>query len=687
MKARLVRVENKRENLLMNRINHLFFWGLVLLFSYSCTPPETSVEDIATNFEDPTLLKILDFQYEQNTDSLIRYMESPSANIRYHAALAFGSFQDSALLAPLSAHLSDPHPQVRGAVAFAVGQTGTGSAVSALMEAFDAYDTSGVYHFANSQVLESVGKCGDASSLELLTSISTYQVKDTLLLLGQTRGIYRLALRGVVSDAGTQKMLDYVNEEAYPRPVRLMAANYLYRAQNIDLIPYVEGLSQLLFREKDPEIRSPLVIALGKTREPAAAAALEQRFKMDMDYRVKCNIIRALANFDYALARATVEAGLKDANLHVAQTAANFCRDNGVPEVATNYWRLAKDTVPEIIVPILYAAAQRHLPAIYAEVRQGLNGEIRRRFRDATDPYQQAAYLAALAEFGWNYRFIQEQGYAHRHPMVRSQSVALLAKIAAQPDFRNFFGVSYRNVRRELAVFLKDAIRTNDPGMVTLAAQSLKDIGSGPQSYLVKIDSSFIEDAFLQLDLPRDQEAYEALVALAEELDRPNIPNLKLEDYRYDIDWSLLKGMEHQAPRARVTTDKGVIVLELYPAVAPASVVNFITLVREGFYEGIPFHRVVSNFVVQAGCDRGDGYGGAPRVIRSELKPVYYDQPGVLGMARSGLHTESSQFFITHSPTPHLDGNYTIFGQLVEGRQVLDAIMQGDSIRQISIIN
>jgi cyclophilin family peptidyl-prolyl cis-trans isomerase/HEAT repeat protein len=671
----------------MNRINLGFFWGLILILSYSCTRVETNVEDIAMDFDDPTLVKILDFQYAQNTDSLIRYMDAPSANVRYHTAMAFGSFQDSALLAPLSAHLSDPHPQVRGAVAFAVGQTGASSAVSALMDAFDAYDTSGVYQYANSQMLEAVGKCGDMSSLNLLSGISTYQREDTLLLMGQTRGIYRLALRGIVTEGGTQKMLDYVNEETYPRSVRLMAANYLYRAPNIDLTPFVEDLSQLLFREKDAEIRMPLVIALGKTQQTAAAAALEQRFRMETDYRVKCNIIRALANFDYSLVKNTIETGLKDPNLHVAQTAANFCRDNGISEEAPNYWRLAKDTVPEMIVPTLYAAAQRHLPPVYAEVRQGLNGEIRRRFRDTSDPYLQAAYLEALAEFGWNYRFIQQQGFSHEAPIVRSKSVELLARIVDQPNFRNFFGVSYRNVRRELAIFLKDAIRTNDPGMVTLAAQSLKDIGSSPQDYLVKVDSSFIEDAFLQLDLPRDQEAFEALVGLAEALNRPSIPELPLEDYRYDVDWSILSAMGAAAPRVSVETDKGEMVLVLYPEVAPASVANFISLVRDGFYENIPFHRVVANFVVQAGCDRGDGYGGAPRVIRSELKPIYYDRAGLLGMARSGLHTESSQFFITHSPTPHLDGNYTIFGELIEGNEVLDAIMQGDSIRQIRILD
>lgn len=669
----------------MNRIKHLFFWGLSILVFSGCTDTSTSVEDITANFDDPTFINILNFQYEQQTDSLIRYMESPSANIRYQTALAFGSFQDSSLLAPLAAYLNDPHPEVRAAVAFSVGQTGAMGAVTSLMEAFDTYDTAGIYQLANSQILEAVGKCGNAETLNLLTGISTYQRKDTSLMTGQVRGIYRLALRGIVSDEGTEKMISYVNQEQFPRSVRLMAAHYLYRARDINLEPYTENLSQLIFREKDPEIRSPLVIALGKTKEVAAAAALEQRFKMDTDYRVKCNIIRAFANFDYELAQTTILAALEDPNTHVAQTAALFCRDHGIADEVPNYWRLAKDSVPEITVPILYAAAQRHLPPYYADLRQGLNGEIRRKFREASDPYIQAAYLEALAEFGWNYRFIQQQGFQHPSLVVKSKSVELLAQILEKPDFRNFFGVSYRNIRRELAVAMKDAIRSNDPGMIVPAAQSLKDIGSGPQSYLAQLDTSFIEEAFLQLDLPRDQEAFEALIELAESFNRPNIPDGITDDYLFDIDWSILSGNGANPSTATIETDKGNMTLELYPMVAPASVANFISLAKEGFFKNIPFHRVIANFVIQAGCDRGDGYGGAPRTIRSELKPVYYDKAGVLGMARSDLHTESSQFFITHSPTPHLDGNYTIFGQLIEGNEVLDALIKGDRIRNIVI--
>lgn len=669
---------------MMTAVRNLFLGLFVLLFTFNCSGPTREIEEISVDFADVDIRRILEFQHDQNVDSLLKYLGHPSANLRHQAALAFASIQDSTIISPLSAYLSDPHPAVRAAVAFSIGQTAAKPAVSLLMGAFDPYDTAGVYKTAHSYILEGVGKCGDKETLDLLTGISTYQRRDTQLLLGQVRGIYQLGLKEIVSAAGTAKMIDFVSDETYPNEVRLTCANYLYRAKDIELEDYTELLGQLIFREKNPDIRSPLVIALGKTKKTAAAAALEQRFKMDTDYRVKCNIIRALANFEYDLIRPTIMAALNDPNIHVALAAANFCKNNGSSKDATVYWRLAKDSIPAAAVPIMYTAVQRHLPPALGEYRQGISGEIRRAFRNSTNVYHQAAFLEALAEFGWNYRFIQSEGFQHPSPVVRTKAASLLAQTLKKPDFRSFFGVSYRNVRREIALFLKDAIRTNDPGMVSIAANSLKDIGQGPQSYLIKRDSSFLEDAILQLDLPADRATYNALREAAISFERPTIPEpLEAEDH-LPINWEVLEGLSDK-PTATLTTNKGDLVLALDPAIAPESVANFVKLANDGFYADIPFHRVVSNFVVQAGCDRGDGMGGSKQNIRTELKPVHYDQAGVLGMARSGYHTESSQFFITHSPTPHLDGNYTIFGQLMEGSDVLDNIIQGDVIQSVTI--
>jgi cyclophilin family peptidyl-prolyl cis-trans isomerase len=137
-------------------------------------------------------------------------------------------------------------------------------------------------------------------------------------------------------------------------------------------------------------------------------------------------------------------------------------------------------------------------------------------------------------------------------------------------------------------------------------------------------------------------------------------------------------------PIARIETPRGVIELELFMFDAPITVDNFVTLARRGYFDGQRFHRVVPNFVVQGGDPRGDGNGGPGYAIRDELNRHRY-QRGTLGMALSGPNTGGSQFFVTHAPQPHLDGGYTVFGQLRSGADVLDRIVQGDRIVRITI--
>ena len=125
--------------------------------------------------------------------------------------------------------------------------------------------------------------------------------------------------------------------------------------------------------------------------------------------------------------------------------------------------------------------------------------------------------------------------------------------------------------------------------------------------------------------------------------------------------------------------------MELYPQSAPGSVANFVALVADGFFNGKNFHRVVPNFVIQGGCPRGDGFGALDYSIRSEHGLHWYDGAGYLGMASAGPDTEGTQFFITHSPTPHLDGRYTIFGKVKTGLEAVDQIQPGDLIETITL--
>ncbi|MEO8622198.1 MAG: peptidylprolyl isomerase [bacterium] len=138
------------------------------------------------------------------------------------------------------------------------------------------------------------------------------------------------------------------------------------------------------------------------------------------------------------------------------------------------------------------------------------------------------------------------------------------------------------------------------------------------------------------------------------------------------------------APILRILTERGTMELALFVADAPITVHNIVDLAKRGYFDGQRFHRVVPNFVVQGGDPRGDGNGGPGYAIRDELNRRRYGR-GTLGMALSGSNTGGSQFFVTHSPQPHLDGGYTVFGELVEGGDVLDRVVQGDPIVRVTV--
>ena len=138
-------------------------------------------------------------------------------------------------------------------------------------------------------------------------------------------------------------------------------------------------------------------------------------------------------------------------------------------------------------------------------------------------------------------------------------------------------------------------------------------------------------------------------------------------------------------PTAVIKTNRGDITFELLYDVAPKTVSNFVDLARSGFYDQKIWHRVIPSFVIQDGCPRGDGWGGPGYSIRCEYNRKRYTR-GTVGMARSGKDTGGSQFFIAHTTLPHLDGQYTVFGQVVSGMRTVDRIEVGDSIRTIEII-
>ena len=136
----------------------------------------------------------------------------------------------------------------------------------------------------------------------------------------------------------------------------------------------------------------------------------------------------------------------------------------------------------------------------------------------------------------------------------------------------------------------------------------------------------------------------------------------------------------------KMETNRGVIELELYAQHAPKTVNNFVFLAREGFYDGILFHRVISDFMIQGGNPTGSGSGGPGYQFEDETEgnPLKHESH-VISMANAGPDTNGSQFFITHSPQPHLNGHHTVFGKVTKGEDIVDAIRQGDKIERVEI--
>ena len=139
---------------------------------------------------------------------------------------------------------------------------------------------------------------------------------------------------------------------------------------------------------------------------------------------------------------------------------------------------------------------------------------------------------------------------------------------------------------------------------------------------------------------------------------------------------------------ATISTNKGDIRLNLFADQVPTTVANFVNLARRGFYNGLTFHRVIEDFMIQGGCPAGDGTGGPGYIFEDEIDPdLVHDRPGILSMANAGPNTNGSQFFITHMPTPWLDGKHAVFGvvKAAKDQDVVNSIVQGDSIVKIKV--
>lgn len=642
-------------------IENIWLSVIILLIGACQNEADKTLATGPNIFSDTLMIEIYEYQDKRDTESLVKFFRHENAKYRAAAAQAMGSVQDSLAIPLLSNLLNDEHSKVRKAAAYALGQSYDSSAIKPLVMALDQEDSL----FVRRELIASLGKVITQPKLPILNRLATETMPEKE---GLAWGLYRAGIRGVFDDLSTATAIVLLSSEnSYE--TRLGAAHYLARTRNIELAQYLPQVIKAATTDSSADVRMAAVSALGKIKTPTSLQTLLSQGLNDHDYRVRVNALRSLGAFSFEETKDAVYRALEDENINVAITAAGQIRANG--ENAVFIGELAAKHSNPRVKAMLYGAA---IGA--ADDKQSMSEQVKLAYEQAEDPYFKAQLLTALSSHLPNYEFIVTETFKVNHAAIATNGAGALVGLRQQENFPEELKPAFTDLFQQL-------IETHDIAIVAIVAGILNQEQYNFKDAYDSID--FLYKAKDSLTLPKDNEALQVLnktIALFE--GKEELPETKNE-YNNPINWALVKTIPSDQ-KMKVSTAKGDVILRLLVDEAPGSVANFYKLAMDGYFNDKNFHRVVPNFVVQGGCNRGDGYGGENYSIRSELPNLNYTT-GTVGMASAGKDTEGTQWFITHSPTPHLDGRYSIFAQVEEGMDIVHTIEVGDKIKAIEVLN
>jgi cyclophilin family peptidyl-prolyl cis-trans isomerase/HEAT repeat protein len=684
-----------------------------------------------------TLLQIIDAEDERRWDAseFGKLFEDANPAVRGRAALAAGRIGDEGAVAPLGALVyGDRDERVRATAAFALGEIESEAATAALQEALTRSKTPEL----RARAVEALGKIasalpdsradakkriGDAIVSALAAENRQAKPERMLVLLGLTA-----VLRSKPEGGARTAALFLASRDAR---LRGDAANTLTRLRAKESL---ERLRAMLSSDTDAVARANAARALGAAEDKAAFDALVARVAEDPDSRVRVSAVRALASLKDARAgeplreRAEVlhadykleRGGVTNAKVPSAVnelldifTAMGGVLANTNDERAVELLRAYR--AEGLVAPELETALARIAPAQY--MRDPAVSDLFRRvptFRDPSVTWQKVSAMGqglgemsgvTSAQVGNSVVSLQADAQIALRSLITSANTPPLAVPALLRALASFKPI-------DLASVARSQLKADDVIVRATAADILSDLPPEPDNARALIEalpralSDDINDAALSVlgALSKQQGAdvnasIETALETTDYLVRRRAADILRErsggseaarrvetvnTRNHRADYERAAARIGKSVRALVATDKGAFTIELLPEDAPLTVDNFVVLARRGYFNGISFHRVVPNFVVQGGDPRGDGNGGPGYQIRDEMNTVPYDR-GAVGMALSGRDTGGSQWFVTHSPQPHLDGGYTVFGRVVSGMEVVDRIARGDRIRTITI--
>lgn len=616
-------------------------------------------------FQDQTLRQIYTLQNQRDANGLLVYLKDKNPGYREAAALAFASVQSPSAIEPLSALLVDESKAVRCAAAYALGQVKDKKAEPLLIKAYETESSPKV----KKTILEAIGKCSTEKGLSFIIELK-FDNNRPLLLEGQAWGIYRSGLHKTVSEKGTALAVDLITRDR-PEKVRFIAANYLGRTRDIDLTPYTEQLLRASREEKNQFTRMSLVSALGKALQPEVLQYLKLLLTSgdQEDYRIKVNALRAMARFKYNDIKNLFFNMVKNSDVNIAVAASEYFLANGLESDASDYFEIAQRLYNWRTRANMLAAALKY--ASTKKDKKRISDWTITAYKKSINNYEKAFLLKNLAGDINNSMFLESRTFDNigKNPVISTYGMDALVEMSRTLK-------EDKKMLETFAGIFKKAIESGDSALILFAA----DILRAPAMNFKEVfkDTEFLTTALNKCKLPEDLEGWMELRKTIDFFQGTQAASGPMPLKNQPIDWEQVKTIPPDQ-RVVIKTDKGDITIQLMINHSPGSVVNFVKLIKENFYEKSVVHRVVPNFVIQDGCPRGDGVGGPAFTIGSELGPLYYEE-GSVGMASAGKDTEGSQWFITHSPTPHLDGRYTIFARVVAGMDVVHKIEVGDRV-------
>lgn len=652
----------------------LFTFLIFLLHAFaSCTEHRAenlqSVGARENIFQDKTMRQISDYQDQRNVQKLLPFLTSPNNLYRKQAAMAFGSVQDTSALTALYPLLFDSQAEVARAAAFAIGQTHAVESESKLIASCSRVQVASV----KAEIYEAIGKCGTSKGLEFLSAQSETSEQ---IVEGQLWGVVRLAQRNITNTTAANFIISVLKNKLATSYQKEVASIFFGRLKIQDTT-LLESLVELYPQVDDPAQKSNLISYVALNYSPDNDTWINEALtSKHPEVTIAC--LRALPANAYYNLQAEVTKLLTNKSINVAVAASEFFIKNGTEKHGRKYISWASSDKNWRVSANLFHAALK-----VATNKKSIVSAVSARYASSTNTYEKAFLLRSLGQDINSFKFVARETFTTSNKVVASYGMEALVAMRADQKF-DYYNDRYKakggsDLYKEFALIFKQALNSNEVPLIALAAGVLR---SPDYNYINTYDNTyFLTQALHRLELPEQVEAYIELSKTIAYFSGEEYEH-KFAQFNNPTNWKLLKDIQ-QNEQVTLKTTKGDVVLALKVNEAPASVANFIRLAKSDYFDNISTHRVVPNFVVQGGCPRGDGWGGPDFSIRSEFSLLKYTT-GSVGMASAGKDTESSQWFITHCSTPHLDGRYTIFAEVIQGHSTVQRMEVGDKILDVT---